>query len=460
MESTTGQSSFLRVSRCLAVVGVVIAGFSGCAAPGTSTPRDWEPISADEASLVLYAPGLGSPRVSFKRRIDGLKVYELGHWRPTVGASPEAKIILFRFKSVAPSSMTFVREPSLEERIRRWLSSENIEMGASGKYRNVLGGMEYARFTRDGATQCVFMRQFGDTYSDQRGYFSDGSTGHGNIMIRGYYCVAPFYELSRDTLEGFLAGIGLKGIGVPEEPLDLTLTAAPIAGAAAASGQRQSASSGAFPYAVKFTSMVLRASTGSKLADDLEQVSLDHGRVYIHVRWRGLTMERHRAELRVFDGGGHKVKTSDYAFPPASPHWETWWSYNIDPDVDDPGSWRFEIDLDDETLVQKTLTVIPPARGPARSGTTTASRDAALGAYQNFIEAPRYKAFVRNDDGAWAWRIRETFYSAQLEAIQACQERSREGGQPPMCRIYAAGADIIWNLSEKEREDVIKAYKE
>ena len=239
-----------------------------------------------------------------------------------------------------------------------------------------------------------------------------------------------------------------------------TLTAAPIAGAAAASGQRQSASSGAFPYAIKFTSMVLRASTGSKLADDLEQVSLDHGRVYIHVRWRGLTMERHRAELRVFDGGGHKVKTSDYAFTPASPRWETWWSYYIDPDVDDPGSWRFEIDLDDETLVQKTLTVIPPARGPARSGTTTASRDAALGAYQNFIEAPRYKAFVRNDDGAWAWRIRETFYSAQLEAIQACQERSREGGQPPMCRIYAAGDDIIWNLSEKEREDVITAYKE
>ena len=293
MESITDQSSFLRVSRCLAVVGVVIAGFSGCAAPGTSTPRDWEPIPADEASLVLYAPGLGSPRVSFKRRVKGLKIYELGHWRPTVGASPEAKIILFRFKSVAPSSMTFVREPPLEERIRRWLGSENIEMGASGKYRNVLGGMEYARFTRDGATQCVFMRQFGDTYSDQRGYFSDGSTGHGNIMIRGYYCVAPFYELSRDTLERFLAGIGLKGIGVPEEPLDLTLIAAPIAGAAAASGQRQSASSGAFPYAVKFTSMVLQSSTGSELADDLEQVSLAHGRVYVYVKWRGLTKESH-----------------------------------------------------------------------------------------------------------------------------------------------------------------------
>jgi hypothetical protein len=180
-------------------------------------------MPTDEASLVLYAPGLDDPRVNFKRKYKDLKVYEFGHWRPAVGTSPEAKIILFRFKSVAPSSMTFVREPPLEERIRRWLGSENIEMGASGKYRNVLGGMEYARFTRDGATQCVFMRQYGDTFSDQRGYFSDGSTGHGNIMIRGYYCVAPFHPLSQATLERFLAGIGLKGFGVPEKPDDLAL---------------------------------------------------------------------------------------------------------------------------------------------------------------------------------------------------------------------------------------------
>jgi len=29
-----------------------------------------------------------------------------------------------------------------------------------------------------------------------------------------------------------------------------------------------------------------------------------------------------------------------------------------------------------------------------------------------------------------------------------------------MCRIYAAGDDIVWNMSEKEQEDVIRAYKE
>lgn len=202
-------------------------------------------MPADEANLVLYAPGLDDPRVDFKRRYEDFKHFELGHWLPTVGTSPEAGIILFRYDPIAPRGMTFVREPPLEKRIRQWFRSENIEMGAGGKYKNVLGGMEYVRFTRDGATQCVFMRQYGDTYSDQRGYFSDGSTGHGNIMIRGYYCVAPFHELSQGTLERFLYGIGLKGFGVPEKPADLTLTAVPIAGAAAASGQRQSASKGA-----------------------------------------------------------------------------------------------------------------------------------------------------------------------------------------------------------------------
>jgi hypothetical protein len=118
-----------------------------------------------EASLLLYAPGLDDPRVNFKRKHKDLKVYELGHWRPAVGTSPEAWMILFRFKPFVPSSRTFVREPPLKERIGQWFGSDielgsgnielgagNIELGAGGNYENVLGEVEYLRFTRDGAT--------------------------------------------------------------------------------------------------------------------------------------------------------------------------------------------------------------------------------------------------------------------------------------------------------------------
>ena len=425
-------------------------------------------VGKAHGKIALYAPGLDDPRVNFKRKHKDLKVYELGHWRPAVGTSPEAWMILFRFKPFVPSSRTFVREPPLKERIGQWFGSDielgsgnielgagNIELGAGGNYENVLGEVEYLRFTRDGATECVFMRQYGDTFSDQR-----DATSLGNIMIRGYYCVAPFHELSQRTLERFLYGIGLKGFGVLEKPVDLTLAAAPIAAAAVANGQRQSASSGAFPYAVKFTSMVFKTSEGHELADEFDEVSLDHGRVYVYVSWRGLTKESHLAQLRVFDGAGKQAGTSSYEFTPNSTRWYTWLNYYIDSDVDQPGRWRFEMDLDGETLVERSLIVTPSAYGSARSGINETSRDAAFRVYQVYDEAFKYKVFVRNGDGAWAWRVREAFYSAQGEALQACHKRSKADGQPGECRVYAAGDDVVWDMSEKERKDVIRAYKE
>jgi hypothetical protein len=182
----------------------------------------WESVSADEANLVLYAPGLDEPQVSFKRKTRGLQDIEWGHWRPAVGASPEAHIVLFRFTGAAPSGMTWVGEPPLEERVRNWFRSGSVEIGVSGKYENVLGKGEYLRFTREGAIECVFMRQYGDTFSDQRNYLPDGNAPLGNIMILGYYCVATFTELLQATLERFVAGIGLKSLAVPANPQSQT----------------------------------------------------------------------------------------------------------------------------------------------------------------------------------------------------------------------------------------------
>ena len=61
---------------------------------------------------------------------------------------------------------------------------------------------------------------------------------------------------------------------------------------------------------------------------------------------------------------------------------------------------------------------------------------------------------------AWAWQARESFYSAWREALRDCHKRSKEDGQPGECRVYAAGDDVVWDMSEKEREDIIKAYNE
>ena len=460
MEPTHDPCSDLRSFGQLLLTGVLATALSGCTAPGASTSPSgtWAPITAEEASLVLYAPGLSSPRVSFTRMVDGFKIFELGHWRPATSAFPEAKIIVFRFSSMAPSGMTFIHEPPLEARIKGSFGGESIETKSAQKFRNALGSLEYMLFTRDGATQCVFMRQFGDTYSDQRDYFSDGSTGHGDIMIRGYYCLAPTQQLSQSTLERFLGGIGLKGFGVPVEPADLALTATSVAASAAAGALRRSTRSGAYPYRVKFTSMVLRSSGGQELADDLSEISLDQGRFFVYVGWAGLSKHEHHSELRVFDGEGNQVKASDYTFTPTSERWNTWWSYVIDPDVDRPGTWKFLVKLDGEDLVEKTLPVRSVASTSPRSGMSAASRDAAFRHYRLFDEGSEYKIFVQAQEGAWAWRVRESFHAARLEAMQACHRR-RAAGQTAGCRVYAAGNEVVWNMSESERKKVIEKYK-
>jgi hypothetical protein len=392
--------------------------------------------------------------------VEDFQIFEMGHWRPTFGTSPEAEMILFRYKPIAPAGMTFVNEPPLDERIRQWLHSESIDIGAGGKSENVLGEVEYLRFTRGDATECVFMRQYGDTFSDQRDYFPSGSMGHGNIMIRGYYCVAPFQELSQKTLERFLSGIGIKGFGVPEKPQDLALPGLPAAVVASAGILRKSARSEAFPYAVTFTSMVYKTSAGQELADELNEVSLDHGRMYVYLQWEGLTKERHIVELRVYDGAGKNVGASDYEFTPTSTRWNIWLPYDIDPDVDQSGRWRFEADLDGELLVEMPLIVTPSEYSVVRSGSNEVSRDTAFHDYRMIDEASNYKIFIQNLDGAWAWRVRETFYAAQDEAMGACHKRAWENKQPGVCRVYAAGDTVVWDMSPKEREIVIKAYAE
>lgn len=435
--------------RRLALGAALAAGLSACASTQT---EPWQPMPADEARLVLYAPGLDTPRVHFERRTEGIKTFERGHWRPEAGAFPEAELVLLAFTDAAPSGMSWVREPDLEQRIRRWLATDSVEMGRGGVDRNALGEVEYLRFTRNGVTECVFMRQYGDTFADQR-----PPEHHGGLMIRGYYCLAPGEPLSQGTVHRVLAGIGLAGYEVPPRPRDLSLPGGAQAGAEA-SVQRRSIRGNAFPYAVRFTSAVYTTAEGHEIADEFDEIGVEDGRFYLFVKWRGLTAEPHVARLRIFDGAGRQIDSSDYAFTPRSARWNNWWPYTPDPDRDAPGDWRFEVDLDGELLVERHLLVTAVGFGSPRSGTSADGRESAFDEYSNFQESSRYKAFVRNDETAWAWRSGKTFYTAMGEAMGACQERSRDANQSPTCRLYAVGDEIVWNLSGAKRREVIEAY--
>ncbi len=117
--------------------------------------------------------------------------------------------------------------------------------------------------------------------------------------------------------------------------------------------------SGAYPYEAVFTSMVFKTQGGQELADELDEIALNHGLIYLYIKWRGLSQAEHRADLTITDGEGREVHSTYYAFTPRTDNWNNWWDYRIDAENDAPGRWTFAVLLDGEPVFERYLTVRP-----------------------------------------------------------------------------------------------------
>jgi hypothetical protein len=163
------------------------------------------------------------------------------------------------------------------------------------------------------------------------------------------------YEGWKHKIVGYACGIGtpldetriafiLAGIEIrPVEPVDRPLTT----------------TSGAFPFEAVFTSAVYKTDDGQELADALDEVALDHGVIYLYIKWRGLSLSDHRADLSISDGAGREVHSTYLTFIPTKNRWNNWWYYRIDAEKDAPGKWTFTVMLDGELVLRKHLTVHP-----------------------------------------------------------------------------------------------------
>ncbi len=216
------------------------------------------------------------------------------------------------------------------------------------------GSKEAAEFE---AIPCVFVRVYGDTFSDTRGYFSDGARSLGDIMIRGWYCAPPNSRLDKKVIRAFIAGIGIKGLWVPDRPVRQQAfkfeTTAPPATAGQDGEHLDKANR------VVFTTGI---SNRSEPVDDIREISLGYdGPIYIYVEW-AISLRHHPNffnEWRVFDGGGSQKIAISKLFEPRNDNWRTWLPVHFAKNYDQPGQWKFEIYFDNEKLVEEYLTVLP-----------------------------------------------------------------------------------------------------
>ena len=86
------------------------------------------------------------------------------------------------------------------------------------------------------------------------------------------------------------------------------------------------------------------------------------------------------------------------------------------------------------------------------------AREEGFSAYLKYGEAFHYKVFVAAEEGAWAYRIRETIDSALQKAMKACRDHVKVANNTGRCRVYAVGDTVVWDMPEKERQEYIKAY--
>ncbi len=165
---------------------------------------EWESITPDDAKIVFNAPGLfGSGQFAKWSRYD-VKM-QVGMWAHG-SLYPRAEIFL---QELQPGYL-LTRETKLKGSLTNWefLKRGTLDLGAKEKAANVLGRVEYRRFSIK-ELNCV---GFGQHYGIQTGGY-DNDRGVAPHYITGYYCNDK--PLSDSTVDAVVHALGVKGYKVP-----------------------------------------------------------------------------------------------------------------------------------------------------------------------------------------------------------------------------------------------------
>lgn len=387
------------------------AGAALLAIPLPALSSEWRQVSEQDALLVLYAPGLPRTPTDTRQKIEGWQIYESSYWNAVGGSWPKAELYLQRYKRFAPSNLVYVRRNTLEENLHSWFKNESVVVGSVGKATNIVGDLEFLNFTREGNVPCIFFLQFADTFADERGYtIGTFEVSQGNIVISGWYCTTPGTDQTDTVFNAFLNGIGLKQFAVPPEPDSPQ-------GSTEDPKIKDSAMGSAFKVYEDLNDDVL--SKVFVVGDDNK---------WGWARRTGYEEALKSAVDECNASGGEKCQL--FAVGNA-----------IVRDMD-----------------EKAKNQLVSAYRASRSGDSIFSRDIIPGEsvekYKQIEDYDSYKVLFSSADGVYGWSSQSTYEAAVRDAKTTCEQRS---GQRK-CAQYAVGDNIIWDLSENHRQEIVGKY--
>lgn len=177
--------------------------------------EEWTAIDELDAYLVFANERLDLEKSVLKRMDKSKSIFEYGIWTAGAASMPLARLFLARLKDHIPKKFVFVERRTLQAQIQSWFADEKLSFSQRGIARNVIGELEFQRFTRRGPYACVGMRQYIELSTELMS--SDHATSgvtKGNMFVEGYYC--EIISLTDDRMMQFLGAIGIRGYAVPK----------------------------------------------------------------------------------------------------------------------------------------------------------------------------------------------------------------------------------------------------
>ena len=80
---------------------------------------------------------------------------------------------------------------------------------------NRIGNVEYLHFTLNRGRECIFFRQYADTFADSRDLTRNFQETAGNIVVSGWNCNPSGIALTHDSIRTFVQGLGIREYALP-----------------------------------------------------------------------------------------------------------------------------------------------------------------------------------------------------------------------------------------------------
>ena len=110
--------------------------------------------------------------------------------------------------------------------------------------------------------------------------------------------------------------------------------------------------------ALAFSDDNIKISTDPKSSDNLDNLSINYGRIYFTIDATELTVQDYQGTCQMFDGQERLVAMGQGNIEASSSGLKAWCWYDFQK-ADKPGEWMFKFALDGKIVGQKQVTILP-----------------------------------------------------------------------------------------------------